>query len=95
MGTQEKSMPENTIEVDKKVLRKGTLGLHPKYPTSTKLRLICETVVYTNAGVTALIGGSDIFTGYQTKVLVFILGLAALVAGGIIKVTGVKPASED
>lgn len=94
MGTQEKPIPENVVEVDKKVLRKGTLGWHPKYPTSTKLRLICETIVYTNAGVTALISGSDIFSGYQVKVLGFILGVTALVAGGVIKATGVKPASE-
>jgi len=91
---EEKPIPENTIEVDKKVLRKGTLGFHPQFPTSVKLRLICETIVYTNAGATAMIGGSDIFTGYQSKVIVFILGVMALIAGGLIKVTGVKPDAE-
>lgn len=91
---EEKPIPEDTIEVEKKVLRKGKLGFHPRYPTSTRLRLICETVVYTNAGVSALVGGSDIFTGYQSKVIGFLLGVSALIAGGLIKATGVKPNEE-
>lgn len=90
MPEDEKPMPEG-IEVEKTVMKKGKLGFYPKYPTSSRLRLVLETVVYSNTGLVSLVSGSDVFTGGQAKKISFILSAIGIIAGVFIKITGVKP----
>ena len=42
-----------------------------------------------------MLAGTDLLTGYQVKLVTFILGLGILLCGGIELGTGVKPIPDD
>lgn len=86
----EKEIPDG-IQVEKSVISEGSAGFHPSHPTPVKLQLVCDVIVYSNTGLVTLVSGTDIFTGFQSKAICFILGAAAIVAGVVAKVIGVKP----
>lgn len=90
----DKPIPEGSIETDKPTITKGKLGISWKNPTSTKVRIICETIIGSNIGLTALVAGSDLFTGFQSKAIIFILSGVSIIAGAFMKSTGVKPAQD-
>jgi len=90
----EKEIPEGSEVVDKAVIRKGKLGWSWVNPTSKRMKVICQTIIFSNTGLVTLVSGSDLFTGYQSKAICFVLGAMGLIAGSLMKVTGVNPIEE-
>ena len=88
----EKEIPPNSIEVDKTVMRKGTVGWHPSLPPPKKLKDITDAIIYFCAGLGGIVGATDLFSGYQSKVIGLCLSCVILACGAVQKGIGVKPA---
>lgn len=94
MGTQENQpMPPGT-EVDQTVISKGKVGFSINSPAPKKLKAAIAGVNYFCAGIGTIVGASDLFTGYQAKVIMFLTGILVLAGGSILVMIGVKPEEE-
>lgn len=64
-------------------------------PAPDKLKRILTAIRYTLVGMITMVSGTDLFSGYQSKVISFSMGVLILICGGIELATGVKPVPED
>lgn len=64
-------------------------------PAPDKLKRVLTAIRYTLVSLITMLAGTDLLTGYQVKLVTFILGLGILACGGIELGTGVKPIPED
>ena len=64
-------------------------------PAPDKLKRLLTAIRYTLVSLITLIAGTDLLSGYQVKVITFVLGVSILLCGGIELATGVKPLPED
>lgn len=55
------------------------------------IMILVRTYYFSASGISALIGASDLFSGKQAKVLMFVMGIFGLLLGGFAKATGVVP----
>lgn len=86
--------PAPTVEVDVPVEKKGTAKFNFNQvgnPTPAKWKRIGAAIRYTLTGMITMVAGSDLFTGYQSKWICFILGLCILISGGVEVFMGVEP----
>lgn len=88
--TEEKPMPEG-IQVDKTVVQPGKVGWHPSMPPPKKLKDMTDAIIYFCAGAGGIVGATDLFTGYQAKVIALVLSCIILACGALQKGIGVKP----
>lgn len=88
---EEKPIPDGVHEVEKTVLRKGTIGWHPSFPPPKILKQVTNGIVYFCAGIGGIVGGSDLFTGYQAKVIMLVSACITLACGAVQTGVGVKP----
>ena len=90
---------KDQIEVNVPVLQTGEVKFMSKSgfsnPAPDKLKRVLTAIRYTLVGVITMISGSDIFSGGQSKLISFGLGIAILICGGIELGTGVKPLPDD
>lgn len=86
----------DTHEVNVPVQQTGTI----KFLTSTaaftnpapdKLKRVLTAIRYTFVSLITMVSATDLFTGAQSKIISFSLGIAIIVCGGIEFATGVKP----
>jgi uncharacterized membrane protein YphA (DoxX/SURF4 family) len=89
-----KKIPDG-IEVDKPVMKQGEVkafswdAMTNKPPR--KLDLVLNAIMYFCTGLIATVAGSDLFTGYQSKVICFILAVIVLACGACKVAIGVVP----
>jgi len=99
MENQPQVIEENQHEVDVPILQKGEVKMFNKSgftnPAPDKLKRVLTAIRYTLVGGITMIAGTDLFSGYQSKVICFILGVCILVCGGIELGVGVKPLPEE
>ncbi len=86
------------VEISKPVLEKGTVQFMNKAavnnPAPDKLKRVLTAIRYTFVGLITMVSATDLFSGYQSKVISFCLGVAILICGGIELGTGVKSADD-
>lgn len=91
-------IPEGVVEVKEPVLKEGRVKFLNKKafnnPAPTYVKLIVKTIQASCVGLITLVGGTDIFTGGQSKRIVFVLGAIAIVSESIMKATGVVSEKE-
>lgn len=86
--------PAPTVEVDLPVEKKGVSKFNFNQignPAPAKWKRIGAAIRYTLTGMITMVAGSDLFTGYQSKVICFGLGLCILISGGVEVFMGVEP----
>lgn len=90
----DQKMPEG-IEVEQPVIKPGTVELFNKAaftnPAPAKMQRIIEALNYFIASLVTTVGATDLFTGKQSKVICFILGITVLGLGALKIVFGVRP----
>lgn len=93
----DEQQPQN-IEVDKSVIEKGKVKFMSKAgffnPAPAKMKMIIKALVYFCTGLSGLVAGSTMFTGNQSKVIIFIITVFILALGAIELATGVQSAKE-
>lgn len=83
-----------TVEIDVPIEKKGTAKFNFNQfgnPAPAKWKRIGAAIRYTLTGMITMVAGSDLFTGYQSKVICFGLGALILISGGIEVFMGVEP----
>lgn len=63
-------------------------------PAPEKLKKVMNAIIQFCAGLTTAVGATDLFTGRQPKVIMFVLGVVMIACGSIKAAVGVKPADE-
>lgn len=90
--------PPEEHEVNIPVVQTGTIQFMNKSavtnPAPDKLKRVLTAIRYTFVSLITATAGTTLFTGNQSKVISFCLGVGIIVCGGIELGTGVKP-SED
>lgn len=93
-----KPIEPGMIEVDQPAIAKGEVKFMGKHgfgnPTPRIVKAWTEGIVYFCAGLIGIVGGSDLFTGRQSKAICLVLAIVVLACGAIQKSTGVKPIHE-
>lgn len=86
-------IPEGVVEVKEPVLKEGKVKFLSKgafnSPAPSFVKLIVKTIQASCVGLITLVGGSDMFSGGQSKRIVFVLGVIAIISESIMKATGV------
>ncbi len=95
MPVEGQKIEKDQIEVKESVLKKGTVNFMTadgfSNPAPQMLKRILTGMRYTFTGMITLVAGTDLFTGYQSKLICLILSGLILLTGGIEISTGVKP----
>lgn len=95
MSEEVKPIPQG-VEVAENVIQPGTTQFMTKAavtnPAPEKLKRIIKALNYFIAGLVTTVGATDLFTGGQSKIICFILGLVVLALGSLEFAFGVKPA---
>lgn len=86
----DKPVPPGTVEVDKHVMREGKVVFKLSGPPPRKVKMVCDAIIYFCAGLGGIVGATDIFTGYQAKVIGLTLSCVILLCGAIQKALGVE-----
>lgn len=90
---------EDEIEVSVPVIQQGKVKFMNasgfSNPAPDKLKRVLTAIRYTLVGLITAVAGTDLFSGYQSKVITFSLGIMILACGGIELATGVKPLPEE
>lgn len=86
----DQKIPEG-VEVDKPVIQEGKVVIKFDGPPPRKLRMVCEAIIYFCAGMGGVVGATDLFTGYQAKIIAVVLSSVILACGAILKAIGVEP----
>lgn len=60
-------------------------------PAPDKLKRVLTAIRYTFVSLITAVSATDLFTGAQSKIISFCLGIGIIVCGGIELGTGVKP----
>lgn len=89
-------MPEEVKEIEVAVpeVQKGTVSFMTKEafrnPAPEKLKRVLKALNYFAVSMITMVSATDLFSGYQSKVICFILGIFILLLGAIGLATGVK-----
>jgi len=90
---------EKEIEVDVPQMKKGTIQFMNKAgfnnPAPDKLKRVLAALKFSFVSIITMVSGTDLFTGYQSKIISFTLGLAIIILGGVELATGVKSIDEN
>jgi len=94
-----KPIAPGTVEVDQPALVKGKVEFLTKAgrrnPPPAKLKSWTDGIMAFCSGLVISVGATDLFSGYQSKVICFVLGIISLGCFAIQKATGVKPSNGD
>lgn len=91
-------MAEETHEIEKSVEQKGTVKFNLDQtgnPTPAKWKRVSTALRYSFVGMITMISGSDLFNGYQSKIISFTLGVCILITGAIDLFMGVEPPTKN
>lgn len=87
--------PIKEVEVATPEVKPGTVQIMNNAgfnnPAPMKLKRVLTAIRYTLVSLITAVGATDIFSGGQSKLIVFVLGLIIILTGGIELATGVKP----
>ena len=90
--------PMKDIEVSVPEIKPGTVSFLNKSafnnPAPAKLIRIFKALNYFCATLVLLVGGTDLFSGRQAKIIAFCLGAFMALLGAIETAIGVKPAPD-
>lgn len=99
MPEEIKPIAPGSVEVDQPALKKGEVEFMSKAgfknPAPRTLKAWTDGIQAFCSGLVISVGATDIFSGYQSKVICFVLGTVALGCFCIQKGTGVKPADDS
>lgn len=90
-------MPDQTehiptgIEVTEPVIAHGKVGFSLSSPAPEKMKRVIKALNYFIAGLVTTVGATDLFSGRQSKIICFVLGVIVLALGALELATGVKP----
>lgn len=98
MPQHQREVPEG-VEIDKQVVEEGKVKFGTKTamtnPAPAKMKRIIKALNYFCVGLITAVGATDLFTGTQTKVIVFVIGVIVLALGSLEFLTGVKPIEDE
>lgn len=90
--------PVPGVVVEEPVVKKGTVKFMSaagfKNPAPQILKKVLAAVKYFCAGLVTTVGATDLFSGLQSKVIMFCLGIVILLCGAIEYATGVQSVSD-
>jgi hypothetical protein len=90
----EETKPTEKVEINESVIREGTVEFMNKKgfsnPTPQRVKSAVKALQAFCISMVALVGATDLFSGRQVKVLVFVFSVAALFFEFISKATGVE-----
>lgn len=94
MPEKTKPIPEG-IEVAEEVIQPGTVQVMNRAafnnPAPAKMQRVIKALNYFIAGLVTTVGATDLFSGGQSKIICFILGVIVLALGAMELAFGVKP----
>lgn len=94
---EEKKIPEG-VEITEPVIAQGEVKFLTKSafsnPAPEKMKRIIKALNYFCVGLVTVVGATDLFTGKQSKIIVFVIGVFVLALGALEVAIGVKPAEE-
>jgi hypothetical protein len=97
MPDETKPIPDG-VEVTENVIQPGKVTFLNKEainnPAPQKMKRIIKALNYFCVGLMTAVGGSDLFSGGQAKVIVFVIGVFLLAIGSLEFLTGVKPVDD-
>lgn len=97
MGTDEQ--PVKDIEVEKPVLKEGKIKFMGKAgffnPAPAKLKMVIKALIFFCTGLNGMVASTTLFTGNQSKVIVFVISIFILMLGAIELSTGVQATKEE
>lgn len=64
-------------------------------PAPDKLKRVLTAIRYTFVSLITAVSATDLFSGAQSKIISFCLGIGIIICGGIELGTGVKPTDEN
>lgn len=64
-------------------------------PPPVRLKRVLAALKYFTVSLITLVSATDLFSGRQSKIINFVLGLSILAMGAIELATGVKPVEEN
>lgn len=89
------TLPIEEHEVNIPVVQTGTIQFMNKSavsnPAPDKLKRVLTAIRYTFVSLITAVSATDLFSGAQSKIISFCLGIGIIVCGGIELGTGVKP----
>ena len=92
-------IPTEKIEVAVPEMKEGKVEFLNKAgfknPAPEKLKRVLDAMKYTFTSLIGAVAGTDLFTGYQSKVTCFILAICIILCGLVEKAIGVEPIHEN
>lgn len=93
----ELKIPEG-VEISENVVSKGQVKFMTRTamsnPAPEKMKRIIKALNYFCVGLITAVGATDLFSGRQSKIIVFVIGVFVLALGSMEFVTGVKPVDD-
>lgn len=93
----EEKVPEG-VEITEPIIAQGEVKFMTKSaftnPAPEKLKRIIKALNYFCVGLVTVVGATDLFTGKQSKIIVFVIGVFVLFLGSMEVAIGVKPAED-
>lgn len=90
---------ENKVEIEKPVDTPGKVQFMTAAgftnPPPAKLKRVLAALKYFTVSLITLVSATDLFSGRQSKIINFALGLSILAMGAIELATGVKPVDNE
>lgn len=90
---------QDEVQVDQPSTVKGKVEFMTKAgrknPAPIKVKAWTDGIAAFCSGSMALVGGTDLFTGYQAKIIALLLGLVGVACFAIQKGTGVRPLNDE
>lgn len=99
MPDQNQVIEPEQHEVNIPVMQKGDVRVFTKEgfsnPAPDKLKRVLSAIKWTFVSLITMISGSDLFSGKQSKITCFCLGVGIIICGAIELGVGVKPLPDD
>jgi hypothetical protein len=99
MPEEENQQEPKPIEITKSVTRQGEVVTFSResitLPAPAKLKRWLAAIRYFLVTMITMVGGTDFFSGAQSKAIVFFMGVGILLTGAIEIGVGVKPLPDD
>lgn len=96
---QAKPIESDEVVIDHPAIQKGDVKFMSKdgwnNPAPKKVKIVTEAIKDFVSGLIIAVGASDLFSGYQSKAICFVLGIVGLLCGVISRATGVKPSNNE
>lgn len=95
--TEKTNIPEG-VEIAENVISKGEVKFMTRTalsnPAPEKMKRIIKALNYFCVGIMGTVAGTDLFSGRQVKIIVFVVACFVIGIGSLEIVFGVKPAEE-